>query len=138
MTRMESRHFDHCRRIQLAICKKSLFDLRLPLGACLGINELQLRHLRFPFNVYLIQCQACRYLRVETAIAGHPPHRSGRDQFSSRLGTPNAAGRGLYSLLPPGFPVVPQYLGHTSVAPQSLSEPDKRLSQHPAPRFAIQ
>jgi len=56
MTRMESRHFDHCRRIQLAICKKSLFDLRLPLGACLGINELQLRHLRFLFVVYLIQC----------------------------------------------------------------------------------
>ena len=27
------------------------------------------------------QHQVCRYLRVETAIAGHPPHRSGRDQF---------------------------------------------------------
>jgi len=30
--------------------------------------------------------------------------------------------------LPPGFPVVPQYLGHTSVAPQPLTEPDKQLS----------
>ena len=30
--------------------------------------------------------------------------------------------------LPPGFPAVPQYLGHTSVVPQPLTEPDKRLS----------
>ena len=30
--------------------------------------------------------------------------------------------------LPPGFPVVPQYLGHTSVVPQPLTEPDKQLS----------
>ncbi len=30
--------------------------------------------------------------------------------------------------LPPGFPVVPQYLGHTSVAPQPLTEPDKQIS----------
>ncbi len=30
--------------------------------------------------------------------------------------------------LPPGFPVVPQYLSHTSVAPQPLTEPDKQLS----------
>ena len=30
--------------------------------------------------------------------------------------------------LPPGFPVVPQYLGHTSVALQPLTEPDKQLS----------
>ena len=48
--------------------------------------------------------------------------------MSSRLGTPNAAGRCLFSQLPPGFPVVPQYLGHTSVVPQPLTEPDKRLS----------
>ena len=51
------------------------------------------------------------------------------DEFlSSRLGTPDAAGRCLFSRLPPGFPVVPQYLGHTSVVPQPLTEPDKRLS----------
>ena len=36
--------------------------------------------------------------------------------------------RCLCSLLPPGFPVVPQYLGHTSVVPQPLTEPDKQLS----------
>ena len=30
--------------------------------------------------------------------------------------------------LPPGFPVVPQYLGHTSVVPQPLTEPDKQFS----------
>ena len=30
--------------------------------------------------------------------------------------------------LPPSFPVVPQYLGHTSVVPQPLTEPDKQLS----------
>jgi hypothetical protein len=48
--------------------------------------------------------------------------------LSSRLGTPDAAGRCLFSQLPPGFPVVPQYLGHTSVVPQPLTEPDKRLS----------
>ncbi len=52
------------------------------------------------------------------------------DEFlSSRLGTPDAAGRCLFSRLPPGFPVVPQYLGHTSVVPQPLTEPDKRLSR---------
>ena len=51
------------------------------------------------------------------------------DEFlSSRLGTPDAAGRCLFSQLPPGFPVVPHYLGHTSVVPQPLTEPDKRLS----------
>ena len=43
-------------------------------------------------------------------------------------GLPIAAGRCLFSRLPPGFPVVPQYLGHTSVVPQPLTEPDKRLS----------
>ncbi len=30
--------------------------------------------------------------------------------------------------LPPGFPVVPRYLGHSSVVPQPLTEPDKQLS----------
>ena len=30
--------------------------------------------------------------------------------------------------LPPGFPAVPQYLGHTLVVPRPLTEPDKRLS----------
>src|SRR5215510_12237912 len=30
--------------------------------------------------------------------------------------------------LPPGFPAVPQYLRHTLVVPQSLTEPDKWLS----------
>jgi len=50
------------------------------------------------------------------------------DLLLSRLGTPDAAGRCLFSRLPPGFPVVPQYLGHTSVVPQPLTEPDKRLS----------
>ena len=29
---------------------------------------------------------------------------------------------------PPGFPAVPQYLGHTPVVPQPLTEPDKQLS----------
>ena len=48
--------------------------------------------------------------------------------MSSRLGTPDAAGRCLFSRLPPGFPVVPQYLGHTSVVPQPLTQPGKRLS----------
>jgi len=52
----------------------------------------------------------------------------GFELLSSRLGTPDAAGRCLFSQLPPGFPVVPQYLGHTSVVPQPLTEPDKRLS----------
>lgn len=40
--------------------------------------------------------------------------------------------------LPPSFPAVPQYLVHSRVAPQSLSEPYKCLSQHTAPRSAIQ
>ena len=31
--------------------------------------------------------------------------------------------------LPPGFPAVPLYLGHTSVVPQPLTEPDERLSR---------
>ena len=30
--------------------------------------------------------------------------------------------------MPPSFPAVPQYLGHTSVVPQPLAEPDKQLS----------
>jgi len=30
--------------------------------------------------------------------------------------------------LPPGFPAVPQYLRHTRVVPQSLTEPDKWLA----------
>ena len=30
--------------------------------------------------------------RVESAITGQPPHRSVRDQFLSRLGTPRALG----------------------------------------------
>ncbi len=30
--------------------------------------------------------------------------------------------------LPPSFPAVPQYLGHTSVGPQPLTEPDKQIS----------
>ncbi len=40
--------------------------------------------------------------------------------------------------LPPAFAAVPQYVIHTRVALQPLSEPDKRLSQHPAPRSVIQ
>ncbi len=31
--------------------------------------------------------------------------------------------------MPPSFPAVPQYLGHTSVVPQPLAEPDKQLSR---------
>ena len=56
------------------------------------------------------------------------PSKQGVRVLSSRLGTPDAAGRCLFSQLPPGFPVVPQYLGHTSVVPQPLTEPDKRFS----------
>jgi len=36
---------------------------------------------------------------------------------SSRLVSPDATGRGLFSPFPPGFPAVPQYFDHTSVGP---------------------
>ena len=39
---------------------------------------------------------------------------------------------------PPAFAAVPQYLVHTAVELLPLTEPDKRLSQHPAPRPVIQ
>ncbi len=37
-------------------------------------------------------------------------------------------GRSLFSLFPPAFAAVPQYLVHTTVELLSLTEPDKRLS----------
>ena len=37
-------------------------------------------------------------------------------------------GRSLFSLFPPAFAAVPQYLVHISVDLLSLTEPDKRLS----------
>jgi len=82
-----------------------------------------------------LSTEPCNKAVTRTFLAGNSSVRSSihtiskpHEYLSSRLGTPNAAGRSLYSLLPPGFPVVPQYLGHTSVAPQSLTEPDKRLA----------
>ena len=49
---------------------------------CLEVAAgLKLVHWRRLFEKMGGEAPVCRYLRVETAIAGHPPHRSGRDQF---------------------------------------------------------
>ncbi len=48
--------------------------------------------------------------------------------FSSRQETPRAIGRCLFSLFPPAFAAVPQYLVHTTVVSLPLSEPYKQIS----------
>ena len=57
-----------------------------------------------------------------------PFNVAGLDTMSSRLRTPGLQAKVCFLRLPSGFPMVPQYLRHTPVVPQSLSEPDKRLS----------